>query len=205
MKTGALAVLAMLVFTNTIACDVSAPEAYWCRGKGQWPIKIYTDPSFAPVEHATVLQAIDVWNSQTLAARRDKEQIFEYVGLVPDQLDETDPSDGLCVIYNVGEVTGREYWGKLTDDKPQDYAGFNVGNDAVVATFVFKENDEFEYSATVAVVATHELGHLLGLGHIEDEPAIMYPYVTLLVDADGKPILTEADLKAFCGIYDCDE
>ncbi len=60
-------------------------------------------------------------------------------------------------------------------------------------------------------VVLHELGHSLGIGHLEGDENIdtlMYPYTSINVDGivikTGNSHITKKDLIAFCKLYHCD-
>lgn len=60
---------------------------------------------------------------------------------------------------------------------------------------IYKFSDERELIA----VLTHELGHSLGIEHVEGESSVMY---YLLEDSDSAPVLSQNDIEAFiasCG------
>lgn len=44
----------------------------------------------------------------------------------------------------------------------------------------------------------HELGHAIGLKHIQEKGTLMYPQLD-----DGAKYITNADLKEFCDLYHC--
>lgn len=54
------------------------------------------------------------------------------------------------------------------------------------------------YLPELQSVTLHELGHFVGLSHIEDDnKAVMYPY------ANGTVAFTDRDKQAFCCVYKC--
>ncbi len=76
------------------------------------------------------------------------------------------------------------YTGEFTQG---DYQGDNIN--------IYKFSNEAE----LITVLTHEFGHALGIGHVEDTEAVMY---YLLTDSTVSPQLTEADRGALveaCG------
>ncbi len=46
-------------------------------------------------------------------------------------------------------------------------------------------------------VVLHEMGHFIGLAHLNDKEALMYPI------SNGKTSLTDLDKKALCCVYEC--
>lgn len=55
--------------------------------------------------------------------------------------------------------------------------------------------DDAEYKTVVM----HEIGHSLGLAHLEDKYNLMYPSSKF-----GSDCITDLDLKSFCQVYKCD-
>lgn len=60
-----------------------------------------------------------------------------------------------------------------------------------ITVFKFSERDELKR------VLAHELGHALGIGHVEGEESVMYYLIT---EASAPPVLSDADLAAFVAV-----
>lgn len=107
------------------------------------------------------------------------------------------PSDAI-VIFNVTP----DYPEVLILDSLHHYTTLGFYNAEGGLAYIALINDrikEYDFDAIIM----HELGHALGLDHIEGEDGIgtlMYPFVNL-----GSPHITDTDLKQFCKLYHCDE
>lgn len=69
-------------------------------------------------------------------------------------------------------------------------------HDGIISIYKFSDKDELR------TVLVHELGHAIGIGHVEDETAVMY---YLLGEENKTPVLRQADIEAFtavCGTGD---
>jgi hypothetical protein len=92
--------------------------------------------------------------------------------------------------YNQEVQTYNNRFGHAGEFTQGDYQGDNIN--------IYK----FSSANEVITVLAHEFGHALGLGHVEDETALMY---YLLEDPNSLPELSTADLQLFdevCGQTD---
>lgn len=204
MKTPALVFVAFSAVVILGACDVSYKES---EGEplSEFPLRVRVDQTFTNVEREAILRAIDVWNNVTEPYRQDKTLLLVYDGPVADAFDDGDGSDDTMIIYNVILDREQRYWQEEVAVNHPDAIGLNSGNDIAIPTPLFtdekKQSDD--YGQTIEIIAMHEFGHLLGVGHLEDEAAIMYPYLTVILDENSKPTLANADIRAFCELYEC--
>lgn len=206
MKTSALIViLALSGFLS--ACDVTyqAPDQTDKNPTDGFPFRVRIDQTFSDVERGAIARAMDVWNNVTEPYRKDKTLLFLYDGPVADAFNSGDGNDNTIIAYNVILDREQMYW---QEDAAVDHPGaigLNAGNDIAIPTFLFTDEEKQgeDYDQTIEFIAMHEFGHLLGIGHL-DEAAVMYPYLTVILDENGQPTLANADIRAFCELYECE-
>ena len=206
MKTSALIViLALSGFLS--ACDVTyqASDQADKNPTDGFPFRVRIDQTFSDVEREAIARAMDVWNNVTEPYRKDKTLLFLYDGPVADAFSGGDGNDDTIVAYNVIIDREQRYWQKDAAANHPDAIGLNSGNDIGIPTFLFtdEKKQSEDYGQTIEFIALHEFGHLLGIGHL-DEAAIMYPYLTVILDENNQPTLADADIRAFCELYECE-
>lgn len=209
---------AACLLINLSACQMLADDL---------PKDIMLDDNFSEVQEETFLKAVDNWN------RVGREylgyDIIIYQGRYADEEDFfplEDMNDGNNVIYNVEE---RDEWydylySVYIQGKYQDaaVAGFGVEEDVLLFDFVIagvvedtmEEDDPVEefqakYLHYLQYVMVHELGHWVGIQHINSMNSdgiqpVMYPEGNAdTINGFAASFLTKKDIQAFCLVYDC--
>jgi hypothetical protein len=148
-----------------------------CAGKCPRPIAYTLDPQFNEDERGVIGEAMRVWERGT-----EGRVCFASGGqdLVIEKLDRSDEL---------------QPW---DPDWPQHVALTKGGRIWIVAARI---DDIGEYRALIV----HELGHHLGIGHIDDTPAT-YMHTTINdtpVDLWRSARLPERDAREFCRVHRC--
>lgn len=174
----------------------------FCGCTQNLPKEIWIDDRFSQDEEAVLLFDMKLWEEQTeldLFTYRGRIKVFSFR--------KEDLADEAHVIYKIedksamGEDERRVYDG--TDNLELDGGGHPSGwatpEDILIYAFRLKFHFDDFYLIGLHATAEHELGHFLGLGHIEyDSEAVMNP-------GNGpQKCLKASDLVAFCSINNCD-
>jgi len=148
-----------------------------CAGACDHPIAYSLDPQFNTDERALIEDAMNVWRQGTGG------RVCFISGGRDLLIDKLDRSDQL------------QPW---DSDWPHHVALTKGGRIWIVATRI---DDPGEYRA----LAVHELGHYLGIGHIEDTP-LTYMHSTINDTPEGLWLharLPERDARAYCDAHRC--
>lgn len=203
MKATVTVVMIFLMSGFLSACDVSSKISD--EPPNKFPLRVRIDQTFRDDEREAIARAMDVWNNTTEPYRQDKTLLLVYDGPVDDAFNSGDGSDDTMIAYNVILDREQRYWKEDAVANHPGAIGLNSGDDIAIPTFLFTDEEKQgeDYGQTIEFIALHEFGHLLGIGHLENVAAIMYPYLTVILDENGKPSLTNADIRAFCELYGC--
>jgi len=148
-----------------------------CAGECERPIAYSLDPQFDGAERAAIEQAMGVWERGTGGR----------VCFAPGGRD--------LVIEKLDRPDQLQPW---DPEWPRHVALTKGGRIWIVAARI---DDPGEYRALVV----HELGHHLGIGHIEDTP-MTYMHSTINdtpQDLWKNPRLPERDARAYCSVHRC--
>ena len=173
----------------------------WAR----MPIQFYTDQSISDKQHHEIIAAMKVWNDHF------DRPVFELIGrtsdLAPPKMDGEGKvvSDGYNGIYmadpNLFENSSKK------DEQARTSISFR-GDFIFESDILIDSSESFFYedfevrSSTGKVhfksLMIHELGHALGLGHIEGVPSVMDPKLQF---GQHRIEITEADFESLSCEY----
>jgi len=190
------------------------------------PVQIYVDTRFSDLEQEGIADAVAEWNRQAGCRYAYGDVVLEIAGTVTDDFTERDYEDGVHVIYRISNPIEAEQYLQNVYGGADSTLGNATLADVILIMYNFDrfmielEAEQCERSAQLGYdnqnlqasldrfrfhfvrnLALHELGHLLGLLHHNDRPGVMND--DGLSFLSGSEFLTDADLDAFCLIYDC--
>lgn len=161
------------------------------------PRGIHVEAAFTPEEAAIVSGAIASANDR-LGAALVGHPVLDDLGAIsdPDGFQYDDLGDGVGVVYALDPASPEYRW--LADTNERDYQGYGTLGDVLIAIRLPAAPTDADRQHFRQVVL-HELGHYLGLPHVDDREAIMY-------SGPGRLALdtyTTADQQTFCLVYGC--
>lgn len=188
MKTVRKTALIFLVLSAVVlpACGENYPKEVWI------------DNNFSDQEEVMIILAMSRWEEQT------GQNLFSYRGRrEAGDFRKENLGDGVFLIYkveNLNEGDVRTVW-NFDDPGYGDggHSGWATAGDMLIFSPGFDAKEEsVVYLRDLFGVLLHEFGHVLFLGHVKDERAIMNP------DVNNDNCLTSLDLEAFCSMNGCD-
>ncbi len=161
-------------------------------------ITLYIDRTFDEMETDAIMKAAWEWSTAT-------NHIIEYDIIQLPTKEKIKYKDSVFVV-------------KKSPDDPQIVLMDFTGHNETLGVY------EKHYLPTISIVSErltdsnykeivlHELGHSLGLAHLEsldDLDALMYPYTNMKLEdgtiiPTGSEFITQKDLVQFCKLYHCD-
>lgn len=151
-------------------------------------VQSYNDQGGAPAEAFNQLEAEKQSLNQTSAELDATEARLNELGGKINQLGAT--SNKLIDEYNRDVALYNEQFGFTEEFTQGDYT------DGVINIYKFSNERE------LVAVLTHELGHALGIDHVEGESSVMY---YLLAESDSTPVLSAEDTEAFTAVCGAEE
>ncbi len=184
--------LRLEVLTKLLLAAAAALALAACGRPDELPLPIYVEDSWSDEETAQIRLAIDEWNAVAAAHLKEPQLLLDYRGRIHDAFEPEDFGDDIHVIYRIGSPEQVPEF--LRSEPPGGYGTFG---DILLFTFNLCPDCD-QYPDFLRIVSLHELGHFIGLPHLEHRPAIMKPGWD-----DRTEHLTEGDIEAFCIAYEC--
>ena len=148
----------------------------------------YNDRGGAPSD---IFAELEEERSELNNLSDDLNRTASRLNLLGEEINElAERGNQLVENYNQEVKTYNRKYGHSGEFTQGDYQGDKIN--------IYKFSTDNE----VITVLAHELGHALGIDHIEDKDSLMY---YLLEDPDSEPVITAADLTEFyavCGASD---
>jgi hypothetical protein len=176
--------MAQVEYENLVAEYTARAEAYEVRlSDYNRTVQQYNDRGGAPEEEFAALEA----ERNALETEADAlETLVNELNMLASRINRlSEEGNRLIDAYNedVQEYNNRFGTGEVFTQG--DYLGDSIN------IYEFSNDNELQ------TVLLHEFGHALGLGHVEDDSAIMY---YLLGDVEEKPLFSAADLEEFAAV-----
>lgn len=146
---------------------------------------LYLDPSFSPQEKAIIAEVAKEWTENTNHIAE-----FDIAQLPSNKVDLVNGILVLRVSHRYPEIV------LLNALLPEGNEMLGLFNNRKIVPrlelIMDRTGDDTD------VVALHELGHAVGLGHNEKPFTLMYPMIEM-----GSNHITDEDLEEFCKLYRC--
>jgi hypothetical protein len=158
------------------------------------PIPVTLQDTWSDVEREHILRDLVRWERATDGRVRFVPAPLPFHD--DNGFDRADLDDGVSVIYKITGPSPDVEW--LMQASGQDLLGYNFNTDILVFWYrVQLDTAGTEPLDALDGVVLHELGHHVGLSHLQVHRALMNR-------AGGPSCITQYDLIAFCSLYDCD-
>jgi hypothetical protein len=167
------------------------------------PRDFYIDDRFDKMEEAAILEMVTELNrtGQELVGR----DLVSYQGRYRDDDGFTldDPGDDVSVVYKLlGPDENTRYLDEAEAGGKESIIGYSLHRDTLIHGFrlprtTFPDGSFSIDPGHLKQVFLHEMGHFVGMSHIDDPKAVMYPY------ANGAQRFTDTDKRLFCCLYEC--
>jgi hypothetical protein len=156
---------------------------------------VIIDPNFTDTEKFLILQSLNEWQVAT-------NNVASFYVVYDENLNFKIPIDyNYLTIVRMRPAKSNDPFIKKVDEATQEeligyYDGFGFIHEPITNLLIVRERitSEEEYKGVVM----HEIGHSLGLMHINDPNTLMYP-----TNDSSSFCPTKIDLMQFCDIFKC--
>jgi hypothetical protein len=183
--------IAVLLAFFVIGCINPAPV--WHTPDGYPDIKndllveaqVRIGPGFSVTDRHAIIEGMNMWEYSTRGAFH-----WQLVDEIPE--DDMVTLRAEFILVTSLEKRVNKY------DEGSTLLGLAIINN-LQPTQLWLVIDRLHTQADVKLVAAHEFGHALGIGHVSDALNVMSPHYRTATTC-----LTDEDMRAFCELYGCD-
>jgi len=180
-------IILLLPLATLVAC--SQPE--------KLPIPVWLDCTWTPDERQALMDAMAAWDRVTMDRLREPRLAFSYRGTRCQEFTANALNDEEMMIFKLAEPTPET---EMLDAESQRDCGKNCVVDGYgphsIMLMTFHLPTGQSYLKYLRAVATHEMGHTLGIAHFSHRPGLMNPILDVLT-------IQPSDIEALCTLYDC--
>lgn len=188
----------VLVGLGCAAHSCPVPPRLVGHGRAIIDVHVYVSPEFTPEERDNIVNGILMWERATNGLIVWHLLPFDPKKPPPKPAGCCDGVEQRSVMFRRA-VSGDEWVQKWdAEHKPKTLLGLCQGNSLEETAWLWLVENRLNTPESESIIAAHELGHALGLDHIDDKDSVMSEFFRT-----STRCLTAHDLKAFCDKHGC--